>query len=161
MDLRLLYAIILTILPITELRAGLPLAIIFARDNNISILLIFLIIVIVNILTIFFVFYFLDKIHLHLLKIKIYNKFFSNFIKRFQRKVHKFEKRYDTIGFLALSITVAVPLPGTGIWTGSLISWLLGLNRKKSIIAMSIGVLIAGLLVLLGTLQILGMLGYS
>jgi len=73
-------------------------------------------------------------------------------MKRFQKKVDKFEKRYESIGFLALVLFVGIPLPGTGAWTGCLVSWILGLNRKKSIFAISLGVLIAGVLILLGTL---------
>jgi len=73
-------------------------------------------------------------------------------VKRFQKKVDKFEKRYETLGFLALVLFVSIPLPGTGAWTGCLISWSLGLDRKKSIIVISLGVLIAGIIILLGTL---------
>ena len=128
MDLRLLYSIFLTLMPVTELRAGLPLAIIYAVDKNIPIFWIFLLIVSANIAVIFFIFYFLDK------------------------KAEKFEKKYEEAGFLALLIFVAVPLPGTGVWTASIISWLLNLDRKKSILAISAGVFIAGIIVLLGTL---------
>ena len=61
------------------------------------------------------------------------------------------------MGFLALVLFVAVPLPGTGAWTGCLASWLLGLERKKSILAIACGVLIAGIYVLLGTMGIIGL----
>ena len=52
--------------------------------------------------------------------------------------------------FIALVLFVAVPLPGTGAWSGSLVSWVLGLDRGKSILAIALGVLIAGLLIFLG-----------
>lgn len=152
MDLRLIYAFILTIMPVTELRVGLPIAIIYAIEHNIPIILIFSLIILVNVLLIFFVFYFLDNLHHALMNVKGYRKFFEAHLKRFRKKVDKFEKRYESIGFLALVLFVAVPLPGTGVWTGCLASWLLELDRKKSILAISLGVLIAGTLVLLGTL---------
>ena len=155
MDLRLLYAFILTILPFTELRVGLPVAIKFAMDKNIPIFLVFLFIVLTNILLIFFVFYFLDNLHLVLMNFKVYEKFFNLFLKKFRKKVDKFEKKYDEFGFIALMIFVAVPLPGTGAWSGSLISWILGLEKKKSILYISIGIFIAGLIILFGTLGIL------
>ncbi len=157
MDLKLIYAIILTILPISELRGGLPLAIIYANQNNIPIFLIFPLIVMLNILVIFFVFYFLDNIHHILLNIKIYKRFFDAYIERFQKKVDKFEKKYSTMGFLALMLFVAVPLPVTGVWSGCLLSWILDLDRKKSILSISIGVIIAAILVLLGTLGFLNL----
>ena len=152
MDLKILYALILTIMPVTELRAGLPVAIVYAIEHNIPIMLIFSLIVLLNILVIFFIFYFLDNLHKIFMNFKFYKKFFEAYLKRFQKKVDIFEKRYETFGFLALVLFVAIPLPGTGAWTGCLVSWLLGLNRKKSILAIALGVLIAGIFVLLGTL---------
>jgi uncharacterized membrane protein len=155
MDLRLLYAIILSILPISELRGGLPLGILYAIDNKIPIILIFLAIVFVNILGFFFAFFFLDNIHHLFMKIKIYKKLFEKYALKLQKRADKFEKSYKNLGFLALMIFVAIPLPGTGAWTGALISWFLGLDRKKSMIYISLGVLIAGLIVLLGTLGVI------
>ena len=49
-------------------------------------------------------------------------------------------------------LLVAVPLPGTGAWTGALIAWVLKLNRLKSFIAISAGIIIAGILVLSASL---------
>jgi uncharacterized membrane protein len=152
MDLRIIYALILTVMPITELRVGLPLALIYALENNIPIYLIFPLIILLNILVIFFIFYFLDNLHATFMRIKLYRKIFNSYMKRFQKKVDKFEKKYESIGFLALILFVGIPLPGTGAWTGCLVSWILGLDRKKSIFAISLGVLIAGVLILLGTL---------
>ena len=152
MDLRLLYALFLTIMPITELRVGLPIAVIYAIDHSIPISLIFLTIILTNILIIFFIFYFLDNINSFFMKFNFYNRIFGRILKKFQKKVNSFEKRYKTIGFLALIFFVAIPFPGTGVWSGSLISWILDLNRKKSIAAISLGVVIAGILVLFGTL---------
>ncbi len=152
MDLKIIYALILTIMPVTELRAGLPIAIIYAIEHNIPILLIFFLIVLLNILIIFFIFYFLDHLHNIFMNFKFYRKFFESYLKRVQKKVNRFEKRYKALGFLALVLFVAVPLPGTGAWTGCFVSWLLGLNRKRSFLAIALGVLIAGILVLLGTL---------
>ncbi len=155
MDLRLIWAMLLTIMPITELRVGLPLAIVYALDNNIPVWLIFSLVILLNVLIIFFIFYFLDNLHNLFLKSKIYRKLFEKYMERFQKKVDKFEKKYSVLGFLALVAFVAVPLPGTGAWTGSLLSWAVDLDRKKSILAISVGVLIAGLLILFGTLGFL------
>lgn len=151
MDLRIIYALILTVMPITELRVGLPLALVYALENNVPILLISPLIILLNILMIFFIFYFLDNLHVVFMRIKFYRKIFNRYMKRFQKKVDKFEKRYKSIGFLALVLFVGIPLPGTGAWAGCLVSWILGLDRKKSILAISLGVLIAGVLILFGT----------
>jgi uncharacterized membrane protein len=155
MDFRIIYAIILSMLPISELRGGLPLAIVYANEHNIPVALVFSLIVLANILVIFFVFYFLDRFHHLFLRIKIYKKFFEFYINKIQKKLDKFEKKYSSIGFLALTLFVAIPLPATGAWSGCLIAWLLDLDRKKSILSISLGVVIAGVLVLIGTLGFL------
>ena len=149
---KLIYAILLTLMPITELRIGLPIAISYAIENNIPIFLIFLLIVSINILLIFFIFFFLDSIHKYLMNINFYKKIFQKFLRKFQKKVDKFEKKHKEAGFLALVLFVATPLPGTGAWSGCLLAWILELERKKSIIAISIGVIIAGIIILLGSL---------
>jgi len=51
---------------------------------------------------------------------------------------------------------VAVPLPGTGAWTGTMVAWIIGLDRFKSFIAISAGIIIAGLFVLLFSLGLFG-----
>lgn len=155
MDLRLLYAVFLSVLPIAELRGGLPLAILWANDSNVPVFLVFFLILLLNILVIFFIFYFLDNLHHVFLKIKIYNRIFEKYMTRFQKKINVFEKKYKTLGFLALILFVAVPLPGTGAWTGCLLSWVVNLDRKKSVLAIALGVSIAGILILLGTLGLI------
>ncbi len=155
MDFRFIYALILTVLPVTELRVGLPLAVLYATENQIPILLVFASVILLNILVIFFIFYFLDNIHKMLLGLKIYQRFFNAYLKKFQKRMDKFEKKYESMGFFALMFLVAVPLPGTGAWTGCLVSWLMGLDRKKSILAIASGVLIAGIIILLGTIKMI------
>ena len=155
---KLIYALLITIAPITELRAGLPLAISWAIENSVPIIPVFILVVLLNVLVIFFIFFFLDKIHRVLLKFKTYENLFGIWLEKFRKKVDKFEKRYNEIGFWALVLFVAVPLPGTGAWSGCLVSWLLGLDRKKSIFAIALGVFIAGLIILLGALGIIYLL---
>jgi len=156
MDLRLIYALILSIFPVSELRGGMPLAIIFANEHDVPIIFVFSLIVLANILAIFIAFFFLDRFHHILLKNRIYKKFFDFYIKRFQKRVDKFEKHYSAIGFMALALFVAIPLPVTGAWSGVLISWILNLDRKKSILSIALGVVIAGVLVSLTTMGLLG-----
>lgn len=155
----LILGIILTILPISELRGGLPVALINASKNNISSLTIFVIIVLVNVLMIFVAFLFLEYLHSVLMKYNFYKKFYSFYLKKMQKRIEKFEKSHDSIGLLALFLFVAVPLPLTGAYTGTFLSWILGLPRKKSIIAISLGVLVAGIIIYFGTLGITSFLG--
>ncbi|TBH21706.1 COG2426 family protein [Thermus thermamylovorans] len=61
------------------------------------------------------------------------------------------EERVQRLGALGLLLFVAVPLPGSGAWTGSVLAVVLGLRRRYALPAISLGVLGAGLLVLLLT----------
>jgi len=108
----------------------------------------FLAVLILNISVIFFIFFFLDFIHDEFMKIKFYRRFFERYMEKVQKKAEKINRKMDNIGFLALALFVAVPLPGTGAWTGTLIAWGLRLKRKESILAISAGVVIAGLIIL-------------
>ncbi len=148
MESQILFGFLLTMLPIFELRGGLPLIVEYTVKNGISVWPYFLIVLILNILTILIVFLFLDFFHEILLNLKSYKKFFEKVLGRIQKKIHKVQETK----YIALMLLVAVPLPGTGAWTGALIAWLLKLNRLKSFIAISAGIIIAGILVLSASL---------
>ncbi len=146
-----LWTALLSFLPVSELRGGM----IYAVINGISPLNAFFIGVIVNILAIFFVFFFLDFLHKGFLKLNLYKKFFDFYIDKNREKIKKLKSQYAVYGFLALTVFVAIPLPATGAWTGCFIAWLLGLDRKESILAITLGVLIAGIIVLLASLGVI------
>ena len=145
-------------LPIVELRLGLPIILEHAVRNNLSIPLHFSLAIIVNIFAIIIAFFFLDFIHEHLLKIKLYKKFAEKHLEKARKKAAKIEKKMSYLGFFALMAFVSVPLPGTGAWSGALISWILNLDRKKSIIAIAAGIIIAGIIILLSSLSLFGFL---
>jgi len=151
----LLLGIVLSVLPIFELRGGLPLAVNYALRKNIPIFFVFFLIVALNIAVIFFVFLFLDFVHYKLMRLSVYNRLFNFYVKKLQKRVDKVERRMDMLGFFALTLFVLIPLPVTGAYTGCLIAWLLDLNRKKSILAISTGVLGAGLIILFASLGII------
>ena len=155
---QLILAVILTVMPLVELRGGLPVALIEASRAGIPTFPIFLLILFLNILVIFFVFFFLDHLHKFLINYSFYKKFYSSYLKIMQKKMERFEKSHNAIGFLALFLLVAIPLPLTGAYTGSFLSWIFGLDRKKSILAISLGVLFAGLVIYFGTLGIISFL---
>ncbi|WP_038056327.1 COG2426 family protein [Thermus amyloliquefaciens] len=63
----------------------------------------------------------------------------------------KGEEQVQRLGALGLFLFVAVPLPGTGAWSGAVLAVVLGLKKRYALLAISLGVLAAGLLVLLLT----------
>ena len=146
MSAQLIVGLILTFLPVFELRAGLPIVINYAIKNSLPIAPFFILVLIVNILSIFAALLFFDLAHSSL---NFYKKSMNKFLEKSKKKAEKLEAKIKNMGYLALMFFVAIPLPGTGAWTGSLMAWMLGLNRKKSILAISGGVIIAGTIVLL------------
>jgi len=88
---------------------------------------------------------------------KPYRSVMSRVLRRIRRKSDRVEKQVGGVGYIALAALVAIPLPGTGAWTGALIAWMLGLSRWKSFIAIAAGVVIAGFIVLLASLGLFGL----
>ncbi len=141
----ILLAIVLSFLPIIELRGGIPMAILSGIDPLIA----FILCVFVNILITPFAFFFLDKIHGWLLSYTWYKKSINKIFEKTKKRSEKVKKSMDNWGMFALVLFVSIPLPGTGAWTGTLIAWILKLNRKKAFLAISLGVIIAGIIVTL------------
>ncbi len=149
MSFRLLLSVLLTIIPGMELRVGMPLAIFYAIENKFPIILVFWLIVIVNSLLVFFIFFFMDELHHIFMRIGIYRRVFNKYLEIIHSRIKRFEKRHAQIGFYALMLFVAAPFPpGTGAWSGSIIAWILGLDRKKSIMAIIAGVMISAAIML-------------
>ena len=148
MDVQLFVAIILSFLPFIELRAGLPVVVDYCLKNGLNIWPYFMLVVLVNCLVVFFVFFFMDFLHIHFMKISYYRRFMDRYLKTANKKGMLLENKKGFILYSALCLFVAIPLPGTGAWTGAVLAWLFGLNRKASFISICLGVLFAGFIVL-------------
>ena len=61
--------------------------------------------------------------------------------------------------FIALMLFVAIPIPGTGAWTGSLVAALFDLPKKRSLLAIFVGVLLSGVIMTLASYGFVGFLG--
>ncbi len=74
----------------------------------------------------------------------------------FERALHRVQKKigtdYERLGLIAVLLFVAVPLPGTGVWSGSLLAVALELSWKRAVIAVLGGMLLMGAIVLVLTL---------
>jgi uncharacterized membrane protein len=78
--------------------------------------------------------------------------YFDDYLVRVRRKGEPTVRKY---GLLGLLLFVAVPLPITGAYTGTVLSWLLAMEWKRSFIAVGIGVVCAGVIVMLATLGVI------
>ena len=134
------WSIFLSILPIAELRGGIP----YAIANDLNPLLTFFICVGANILVFPIVFFFLEFLHPLFLKIDLYKRLFDKFIIKTRVKVGNKIEKY---GFWGLMIFVMIPLPVTGAYTGSFAAWLFNIPKKKAFLAVSLGVIMAGIIV--------------
>ena len=156
MDLQILIGLLVTVSPIFELRVGLPIVIEYVVRNGLSVWPYFILVLALNIAVIFFIFFFLDFVHGVLMRWRWYRRVVGGVLKRLQKKVDRIQIGMERWGYFALMFFVAVPLPGTGAWTGVLVSWIMGLDRVKSFFAIATGVVIAGFAVLLLSLGFFG-----
>lgn len=85
-------------------------------------------------------------------------RFLSGIANWLERKAEKNKGKVEKYGFLGLCIIVAIPLPGTGAWTGSLVASLMRMDFWKSLLACFVGVLIAGAVMTLGAYGFVGFL---
>ena len=135
------WVLLTTISPIFELRGGIPLGISLGLDPWFT----FFIAIIANALIFFPIFFalrlFYDKF---LYRIPLFDKYLDNLRKRGKPKVEKY-------GFWGLILFVAIPLPVTGAYTGTILAWLLGMDWRKAFPAVGLGVIVAGVIVLLIT----------
>jgi uncharacterized membrane protein len=128
------------IIPISELRGGIPIA----RAGGMDPFVAYFFCVAANILVVPIVLLFIQTLHKLLLRFGWYARFSEKLIERARRKV---KKKVDKFGYIGLVIFVALPLPFTGAYTGALGAWILGMDMKKSFFAVALGVLIAGVIV--------------
>jgi len=141
---------VVSMIPIAELRASLPIAL---GVFKFSILKAWVIVIIGNMLPIFFIVYLLKPFADYLSQIsKTMEKFFNWLYDRTRRK---FEGKYKKYGKIALVLFVAIPLPFTGAWTGAIASFLFNIKPKNALILILIGVLIASLIVTILTQGVL------
>ncbi len=78
--------------------------------------------------------------------------------------IQRVERRKGVVerwGYVGLAAFVAIPLPGSGAWTGALLAHLLRLERHKAIVSITVGVLLASILVLLGVEGVITLVGIS
>lgn len=142
-----------SMIPVGELRLSIPLGIGF---YNLSVWSTFFWAFLGNIIPIILIIWILDllinKFAVH--RIYVLNRFFTWL---FEKTRQKHSKKIETWRDLALIIFVAIPLPGTGAWTGALIAFVFGIPIKRAFPLISLGVLIAGVVVTLITLGIINL----
>ena len=142
---------LISLLPILELRGGLIAAVLL----HIPLWKAFIICYIANMIPVPFIILFIKKIFEFLRRFKV----FAKFIDKLEAKTEKNKDKVMRYKQWGLLIFVAIPLPGTGAWTGALFAALPDIDLKKAVPIIALGVLIAGVIVSVlsyGTAALLG-----
>lgn len=146
-----------SMIPIIELRGAIPIA----ESLNLNIFLYYPIAIIGNMIPVPFIYLFARKVLEWGKDKKFTKKFFTWCIEKGEKGGEKLKKSAGNSGiFFALLIFVGIPLPGTGAWTGTLAASFLKIDFKTSIIAVTLGVLLAGIIMSLGS-KIVSILGWT
>jgi len=132
--------LIVSMLPIFELRGAIPLAVL---HFEMPVLTAFLISWVGNLIPVLPIIYFLEPIRKALSHVKIINRFFDWLYARTYRR----GKKVVRWGAIGLSLFVAIPLPITGAWTGSVVAILFDIKPRYAFPAIILGVTVAGILV--------------
>ncbi len=135
-----------SMLPIFELRGGIPLGII---GHGITWWKVFLVSVSANIFPVPFILKLMYPIEKWLRQWKKWDRLFSWLFAHTRKRTEKKIERWEE---LALILFVAIPLPVTGAWTGSLAAYLFNLKFRKALVCIIVGVLIAAIIITIASI---------
>lgn len=144
------YVLIISMLPIIELRGAIPVA--FAL--GLPLIPSFILSVVGNLLPVPFILWLITPFCNWLKKTKLF-KWFPEFL---EKKVNKNKDKVTKYATWGLFLFVAIPLPGTGAWTGALIASFLDFKFKDALFAIIGGVLAAGIIMSLVSYGVLGLI---
>jgi uncharacterized membrane protein len=142
----LLITALLSFMPISELRGAIP----FAMANGIPWYWAYLYCVVLNALVAPVCWIFLATVHKLLYGesedkgFRWYKNFFNHIVEKARNKLSVSLEKW---GWIGIALFVAVPLPITGAWTGTLGAWILGVSKKRTMAAVILGVVAAGVIV--------------
>ena len=81
-------------------------------------------------------------------------------VEKLEKKAMSKSDKIEKYEFWGLVLFVGIPLPGTGAWTGTLAASFLELDWKKSVIMVMLGVVMAGVIMYLGSKGLFGAIGF-
>ena len=138
---RELIVFIISLMPILELRGGLIAATLLGLKGIPS----FIICFIGNIIPIPFILWLITPIFDRLKKTKL----FSGLVNKLENRAMSKKEQIEKLQYIGLLLFVGIPLPGTGAWTGCLIAALLDMNKKKAMLYAILGVVLAGIIMMI------------
>ena len=143
---------LISMVPLIELRGALP----YALANGIPTLPAYIVCMVGNMLPVPVIFFFARKVLEWGADKKYTSRFFTWCLEKGHRGGEKLRQKATSKGlFLALLLFVGIPLPGTGAWTGTLAASILDMDFKTSIVAVLLGVLLAAIIMGVGSLIVI------
>lgn len=139
---------IISMLPLLELRGGL----LAASILNVDFISGYIISILGNMVPIPLLLLFLEKVLNALSRYKVTKKV----VNKIEDKILSKKEQIEKYGYIGLMLFVGVPLPGTGAWTGAGLAVLLNMDKKKSFIYITLGVILASIIMSIISYGILG-----
>lgn len=141
----IIIAALWSISPFGEAKVGIP----YGMLNGVNIYVVFLVCFSANVLVFPLMMFFLEKINTYLLRWTFYKKA-AIYVAR-KAKVGSGEK-IKKYGFLGLMFFVMIPIPGTGVYAGSIAAYLFKVEKKKAFLANIVGIFFSSVIVWVMTL---------
>lgn len=138
---KMLLTMLVSMIPVIELRGGLP----FGVALGLPYYLAFPAAVVGNLIPAPFIIVYIRRVFELMRK---YLPRLNGLVDKLEKKAHLKGKKVQKYQYIGLWLFVAIPLPGTGAWTGCLAAAFLGMRLKKAMPAVVLGVLTAGCIML-------------
>ena len=143
-----LFCFLLSMVPMIELRGGVPSAVLMGLNYWTALI----ICIIGNMLPVPIIYMFARKVLIWGADKKFIGKFFTYCLTKGEQGGQKLVAKTGRGGlFVALMLFVGIPLPGTGAWTGTLAASFLNMGLKSTSLAVSLGVILAGIIMGVGS----------
>ena len=150
--LKYIVAFFLSMVPVVELRGAVPMAITSGIDPKLALSLC----VLGNMVPVPFIYFFARKFLTWGAEQKYIGKICKFFLVKGERAGQKLVKATGRGGlFIALLLFVGIPIPGTGAWTGTLGASFLDMGFKSTVLAVVLGVILAGVIMAISTMGVM------
>ncbi len=144
-----------SMVPLIELRGAIPIA----QGFGLPVVWSYVICVLGNMLPVPVIYFFARKVLIWGADKKYIGKFFTFCLEKGEKGGKKLQEKAGRGLFLALLLFVGIPLPGTGAWTGTLAASFLDMDFKSTVIAVMLGVVLAGIIMALASAGLFGAIG--
>ncbi|MBO4905215.1 MAG: small multi-drug export protein [Lachnospiraceae bacterium] len=152
-----LMVFLISMVPLVELRGAIPYAVGFINAGvPLSLPLCYVVAIVGNMLPVPIIFFFARKVLEWGADKPVIGKFFTFCLEKGHKGGEKLQAKAGRGLFVALLLFVGIPLPGTGAWTGTLAASLLDMDFKSSVVAVMLGVVLAGIIMGIVSMGVFG-----